>query len=146
MAFDLTASLYGLIGGVLIGIASAVFLLMLGRVAGISGIAAAMLRGPGDSRFAVNLAFVAGLIGAPLIWSMAVAPVDVTMTDTTWRLIAGGLLVGIGTRIGSGCTSGHGVCGMSRFSVRSIAATLTFMAAAVLVASVLVPLAVGGQP
>ncbi len=126
--FPDAAPLDGLIGGVLIGIAAAIMLLGLGRIAGVSGIAAKAvgLGGSGMDSSSAR-AFILGLpIGALLIFiaSGGVAPSFAGPVP----LIIAGLLVGVGTRIGSGCTSGHGVCGMSRLSVRSIVATLTFMA------------------
>ena len=126
--FPDAAPVDGLIGGVLIGIAAAVMLLGLGRIAGVSGIAAkaAGLGGSGMDRTSA-LAFVVGLpIGAMLI-AIATGGLDPSFAGPIPLVIAS-VLVGVGTRIGSGCTSGHGVCGMSRLSVRSIVATLTFMA------------------
>jgi len=117
------------IGGLLIG-ASAVMLLALnGRIAGVSGIAGALLRRP---RVDVvwRLMFVIGLlVGASLPW--LVTDVPVVVDTPLWMLLGGGLLVGFGTQMGSGCTSGHGVCGIARLSRRSIVATLVFMGAAI---------------
>ena len=117
------------IGGVIIGLAAALFLLVNGRVAGISGIVGGMLH-PRAGDFAWRLAFVAGLLLAPLAYATAAATnVSATIEAGYPVLILAGLLVGIGTRFASGCTSGHGVCGLSRLSPRSLVATLSFMAA-----------------
>ena len=116
------------LGGVVIGLATALFLLVNGRIAGISGIAGGMLRrAPGD--FAWRLAFLAGLVLAPLAYAAVATFPTATIEAGYPILIAAGLLVGIGTRVGGGCTSGHGVCGLSRLSPRSLVATLSFMAA-----------------
>lgn len=138
MNFVLNDALMGLLGGLMIGTAAAIFLLGLGRIAGISGVMGALIRG--QPPISQNVAFLAGLIGVPVLYALIATPPDIGITDQTWVLLAGGLLVGVGTRLGSGCTSGHGVCGMSRFSGRSITATLAFMAVGVLVASALRPL------
>jgi uncharacterized protein len=119
----------GLIGGVLIGTAAAIMLLGLGRIAGVSGMAARAtgIADTGAPR-RIAVAFVVGLpLGAFLV-SQILGGVAVTFPTSAVPLIIGGLLVGFGTRMGSGCTSGHGVCGMSRLSRRSIAATAIFMA------------------
>ena len=117
-----------LAGGLLIGLATALLLLFSGRIAGISGIVGGLVR-PGKGDVAWRVAFVAGLLAAPLVFSLA-APLPRAAIDAgTATLIVAGLLVGVGTRYGSGCTSGHGVSGLSRGSPRSIAATLSFMAA-----------------
>ena len=117
-----------LFGGLLIGLATALLLLLSGRIAGISGIVGGLLR-PGKGDVAWRIAFVAGLLAAPLVFSLA-APLPTVVIDAgTATLIAAGLLVGLGTRYGSGCTSGHGVSGLSRGSPRSIVATVSFMAA-----------------
>jgi uncharacterized membrane protein YedE/YeeE len=119
-----------LAGGLMIGTSAALFLLITGRIAGISGLVAAATRiadsGPPWWHAA---AFVVGLpLGAWLIAAFVRAP-GMGMTSSVPLLISAGLLVGIGTRLGNGCTSGHGVCGIARLSPRSIAATATFMAA-----------------
>lgn len=117
-----------LAGGLLIGLAAALFVLLAGRIAGVSGVLGGLLvprRGDIDWR----LAFVAGLVGAPLLYAL-VAPLPVPRIEASDSMLAtAGLLVGIGTRYASGCTSGHGVCGLSRFSLRSLVATLAFMGA-----------------
>jgi len=125
MIFSMHDALMGLLGGGLIGLASAVLLLGAGRIAGISGLAAQAMQGGREAA-----AFVVGLAGAPALWALAVGPPAIGVTTALPALVAGGLLVGFGTRLGSGCTSGHGVCGLSRLSPRSLAATAAFMAVA----------------
>ncbi|RYF30397.1 MAG: YeeE/YedE family protein [Comamonadaceae bacterium] len=120
--------LAALAGGVLIGTAAAMFVLLNGRIAGISGVLGGLFR-PSRGDLAWRLAFLLGLIGAPAIYAL-VAVLPRPQIDAGYgALVAAGLLVGIGTRYGSGCTSGHGVCGLSRLSLRSLAATLAFMGA-----------------
>jgi hypothetical protein len=115
-----------LLGGLLIGTASALFILANGRIAGISGILGGLLRlTSGDVMW--RLAFLLGLIVAPAVLAVFVAPVIPTIDAGPTTLIIAGLLVGIGTRYGGGCTSGHGICGLSRLSPRSLIATLAFM-------------------
>jgi uncharacterized protein len=119
-------------GGVLIGLATALYLLGSGRVAGISGILARpMVALWTRSRLQPEmpaLLFIAGLLAAPWAWQL-VAPLPATSVDVgPLGLVAAGLLVGVGTRMGNGCTSGHGVCGLSRFSLRSLVNVLAFMA------------------
>lgn len=132
MNFNTGEWLMGLGGGLLIGLASALYLFGNGRIAGISGLLGGAL-GPGPHRYlGERIAFFAGLIGAPLIWiSLTHAPA-ISVTASPAILIVAGLLVGFGTQMGSGCTSGHGVCGLSRFSPRSAVAVATFMAVGVL--------------
>lgn len=128
--FDNAIPIQGMIGGLMIGIASAITLLGLGRIAGVSGLAARAtgIIGDGAPRL-LAIAFVIGLpLGAALIASFYGA-VETRFNQGVVTLIFGGLLVGFGTRLGSGCTSGHGVCGMSRLSSRSLIATATFMVA-----------------
>jgi uncharacterized membrane protein YedE/YeeE len=115
-----------LLGGLLIGTASALFILANGRIAGISGILGGLLR-PTSGDVVWRLAFLLGLIVAPAVLAAFVAPVIPTIDAGPSTLIIAGLLVGIGTRYGGGCTSGHGVCGLSRLSPRSLIATLAFM-------------------
>jgi uncharacterized protein len=117
-----------LAGGVLIGIAAAMFVLLNGRVAGISGIVGGLLK-PTGGDVAWRAAFVFGLVGSPLVYSLFAVLPKPQIAAEYGALGLAGLLVGIGTRYGSGCTSGHGVCGLSRLSPRSLAATATFMAA-----------------
>lgn len=116
-----------LAGGLLIGLAAAVFVIFNGRIAGISGIIGGLIK-PQRGDIGWRAAFVAGLIGAPLIYAVFFKLPEVQVEADTATLIIAGLIVGLGTRYGSGCTSGHGVCGISRFSPRSIVATLIFMA------------------
>ena len=117
-----------LAGGMLIGLSAAVFVLFNGRIAGISGILGGLLEWPkGD--VAWRVAFLAGLIGAPLVYGAVLTLPEVRMDADFPTLIIAGLLVGVGTRYGSGCTSGHGVCGLSRVSPRSLVATVAFMLA-----------------
>ncbi|MDC0728477.1 YeeE/YedE family protein [Phytobacter diazotrophicus] len=117
------------IGGVVIGAAASMLILFCGRVAGISGILGGVLsRANNDKGW--RIAFLLGLVLSPVLWRL-VAPLPAVSITASWpMLVVAGLLVGVGTRYGSGCTSGHGVCGLSRLSVRSLIATLTFMAAA----------------
>lgn len=117
-----------LAGGVLIGIAVAMFILFNGRIAGISGIVGGLLN-PTKGDVAWRLAFVLGIVAAPAA-CMLFAALPKPQIDASWTaLLVAGFLVGVGTRYGSGCTSGHGVCGLSRLSPRSLIATATFMAA-----------------
>ena len=117
-----------LVGGLLIGLATALFLLLNGRIAGISGIVGGLLR-PAAGDMAWRVAFILGLVGAPLLFQVFSPLPAVQVEADTATLIVAGLLVGVGTRYGSGCTSGHGVCGLSRLSPRSLVATAAFMAA-----------------
>ncbi|MET0962892.1 MAG: YeeE/YedE family protein [Noviherbaspirillum sp.] len=117
-----------LAGGALIGIAAGLFILFNGGIAGISGILSGLLKPTrGDTLW--RLAFIGGIVAAPLVYSIAAAPPEAQVDADTATLVIAGLLVGLGTRYGSGCTSGHGVCGISRRSPRSLAATACFMAA-----------------
>ena len=117
-----------LAGGALIGLAAALLVLLNGRIAGISGVLGGLLA-PARGDVAWRVAFIAGIVLAPLAYLLfSVWPA--TQIDASWgELVAAGLMVGVGTRYGAGCTSGHGVCGLSRFSLRSLVATLVFMAA-----------------
>lgn len=120
--------LSALIGGLLIGTAAALFVLFNGRIAGISGIVGGLLR-PLAGDVAWRIAFVLGLLMAPLLYRL-IAPLPNLQIDAGYPLlIVAGMLVGIGTRYGAGCTSGHGVCGLSRLSPRSGVATVVFMSA-----------------
>ena len=118
-------------GGLLIGTAAALLLLLTGRIAGVSGMVATATRvGAGGTPWSQATAFLVGLpIGAALVALLVRSP-EVIVTSSVPLLIVAGLLVGFGTRLGKGCTRGHGVCGMARLSPRSIAATATFMASA----------------
>lgn len=120
-----------LLGGALIGLASGLYLLLNGRIAGISGILGGLLTSKGTTSGRVEkLAFISGMIIAPMIL-LALTPINAqSIVSASWPvIIAAGLIVGFGTRLGSGCTSGHGICGLSRLSARSMVATLCFMGA-----------------
>lgn len=114
-----------IIGGALIGLSAAVLWLLDGRIAGISGIVGGFFR---RDALAWRIAFIAGLGIAPLAYALVHKLPPLTVTHSVPLLVTAGLLVGFGTRLGSGCTSGHGICGIARLSKRSIAATLIFMA------------------
>ncbi len=133
IAWNLFTPGAALVGGLLIGLAAALYLLGVGRIAGISGIVATPLRALlGQSKLLAQpteLLFLAGLLLAPWIWQMA-APLPAAAVDVgPLALVVAGLLVGVGVRMGQGCTSGHGVCGLSRFSLRSLVNVLAFMGA-----------------
>lgn len=117
-----------LAGGMLIGLAAALLILFNGRIAGISGIVGGLLR-PRQGDLGWRIAFLAGLVGTPLLWQLWLALPAVRIDAGAPALVAAGLLVGVGVRYGAGCTSGHGVCGLSRWSPRALAATCVFMAA-----------------
>jgi uncharacterized protein len=126
-----------LIGGALIGLACVLLMLLIGRIAGISGILGDGLSPTGDGN-SWRIAFIAGLVAAPLIAAAAGHPVPMpTLPGNWWLIAAGGLLVGFGSRLGGGCTSGHGVCGLSRWSTRSLAATAVFFVTAMVVVFVM---------
>jgi uncharacterized protein len=121
-----------LAGGALIGIAAVMLMAFKGRIAGVSGIVVRLFPPHTDKEFAGRLAFVLGLVAAPLafaLWSDSVAAPTIDITGGL--LVAAGLLVGFGSIWGNGCTSGHGVCGLSRLSMRSLVATLAFMSTAI---------------
>jgi len=131
-AFPQAMPVQGLLGGLLIGASAAIMLLGNGRIAGVSGLGARALgiAHTGAPR-AMAAAFVIGLpIGAALV-ALLLGGVETHYPTATWQIVVGGLLVGYGTRLGSGCTSGHGVCGVACLSPRSIAATLVFMGSGV---------------
>ncbi len=119
------------VGGALIGLAAAILWLGIGRIAGISGIIGNLrITRPRD--LAWRLAFLLGLIAAPVLWVLAGgAPPSILLPSSPALIVTAGLLVGVGTRLGSGCTSGHGVCGVARLSPRSLVATTLFMATAI---------------
>lgn len=118
-----------LAGGALIGLAAALLALCLGRIAGISGIAGRLLSRRLPDR-GWRIAFLIGLFAAPWLWLLVKAPVaEPTSEASPWLLLGAGLLVGLGTRLANGCTSGHGVCGLARLSARSLVAVLSFMLA-----------------
>jgi uncharacterized protein len=130
MAIDWTHFTPGasLAGGLLIGLAASAFVLFNGRIAGISGILGGLLR-PARGDVAWRAAFLGGLVAAPLVYALFAPLPGVRIDAGAGTLVAAGLLVGLGTRYGAGCTSGHGVCGLARLSPRSLAATAAFMLA-----------------
>lgn len=122
--------IWGLVGGLLIGLGGAVYLLGNGRIMGASGILGGLVDGSARDTKDEKLAFVAGLIGMPFLLRPLIAPEAQThLTDNLSLVLLAGLLVGVGTRIANGCTSGHGVCGISRFSLRGIVATVFYILA-----------------
>jgi uncharacterized protein len=119
------------IGGGLIGLSAVLLMLLTGRIAGVSGIFGNLLDSRSDDKGG-SIAFIAGLILAPLIAGWVGYGMPLPQMPSSWGvIIAAGLLVGFGTRLGNGCTSGHGICGVARLSVRSVAATVIFMTAAI---------------
>lgn len=123
------------IGGMLIGLSASMMLLLSGRIAGISGILGGLLSRPSDMDS--RLAFLGGLLAGGLVLLLAAPEVfAMDIVRSPAALVAAGLLVGFGTRLGSGCTSGHGVCGLSRLSTRSLVATVSFMAAGAAMAAI----------
>ena len=128
IAWNAFTPVSALIGGSIVGAAVALFVVLNGRIAGVSGILGGLAR-PQAGDISWRVAFVAGLIAAPLAWGLLAALPEIRVDTSYLVLVVAGLLVGVGTRYGGGCTSGHGVCGVSRASPRSVAATLAFMAA-----------------
>ena len=130
--FPHAAPLTGFVGGIMIGLAAAIMLLGLGRIAGVSGMASrAMMLQRGGAPWPIAALFVLGLVAGAWLFAASVHPVAATYPPGKLWPLAGGLLVGFGTRLGSGCTSGHGVCGMSRLSPRSLLATAIFIASGI---------------
>ena len=124
------------LGGVLIGLSASIFVLGLGRIAGISGVVGGLLQGAMRGRpvgQGVPLTFLLGLVASPLLWSMFRPLPPMTSVTGTLGLLLAGLLVGVGVRMGNGCTSGHGVCGLSRLSLRSLANVAVFMTVGMIV-------------
>lgn len=122
--------IWGLVGGLLIGTGGAVYLLGNGRIMGASGIIGGLVDGSGWSTLWERVAFLFGVVVMPLIlWPLYNVEIDTHLTHNWWVIIAAGLLVGVGTRIANGCTSGHGVCGISRLSLRGIVATVFYIIA-----------------
>ena len=119
-------------GGVLIGLASVFMLALLGRIAGVSGILGGLISGGNTGDRLWRVAFLLGLVAGAVICRMFLGPLPVQLQAESLQLIVAGLLVGFGTRLGSGCTSGHGVCGIARLSPRSLAATVTFISAGII--------------
>ncbi|MDM9622053.1 hypothetical protein A6U87_22825 [Rhizobium sp. AC44/96] len=124
--------IWPLSGGLLIGLSAALYLLLDGRIAGISGLVASAFGWTGAGVSPLGIGFMGGIIGGAGVAFAYIRHAELTISSSPLLLIAGGLLVGFGTRLGSGCTSGHGVCGLARLSPRSIVATGTFMAVAAL--------------
>lgn len=121
--------IYGLLGGVMIGTAAALFLLVNGRIMGASGLLGGVVDGTGWSNLIERLAFLAGLIGVPALFLLGNAAPATQLTSNLVLVVIAGLAVGLGTRMANGCTSGHGVCGISRFSLRGILATAVYLVA-----------------
>jgi len=126
---DITTWSYGLLGGLMIGTAAAIFLLVNGKIMGASGIVGGLVDRSGAGTWVERILFITGLVGAPALFGLFTKLPKTNVTDNSGLLIVAGLLVGVGTRLGSGCTSGHGVCGISRLSIRSIIATLVYIGA-----------------
>ncbi|WP_293575926.1 YeeE/YedE thiosulfate transporter family protein [Phaeobacter sp.] len=124
-----TAWIFGLMGGMLIGVAGLILLLGNGRIMGVSGIFGRLIDGSAPSDWAERLTFVAGLALAPFVIALTLGGAPTHLTSNTGVILAAGVLVGFGTRLANGCTSGHGVCGISRLSLRGLIATLVFCAA-----------------
>jgi uncharacterized membrane protein YedE/YeeE len=121
--------IYGLVGGAIIGVAAAVYLLVNGRIMGASGIIGALVDGSAKDTWSERAAFLAGLAIVPGILAMLMGGADTHLTGNLVVVALAGLLVGVGTRIANGCTSGHGVCGISRFSLRGMVATVFYIGA-----------------
>ena len=121
--------LWGLLGGALIGTAAAMFLLLNGRIMGASGLIGGLVDGSGKSNAAERWTFLAGLLLIPSVLALVAGGSATHLTDDALVIAAGGLLVGIGTRLANGCTSGHGVCGISRLSLRGVVATVFYIGA-----------------
>jgi uncharacterized membrane protein YedE/YeeE len=119
--------IWGAIGGLMIGTAAAIYLLINGRIMGASGILGGLVDGSGRDSVAERLAFLLGAMAVPPLLVPLYSTVSTNITTNPIVIVAGGVLVGIGTRLANGCTSGHGVCGISRFSVRGIAATVFYL-------------------
>ena len=121
--------LWGLIGGLMIGGAASAYLLFNGKIMGISGIFGGLIDGTGWASWTDRVVFIAGLIAVPALLALVLPGAATHLTGNWLVIIAGGLLVGIGTRLANGCTSGHGVCGISRLSLRGIVATVFYVLA-----------------
>ena len=119
----------GALGGLMIGGAAALYLLANGRIMGASGILGGLVDGSGKDSWRERAAFIAGLVLMPLLVVPLYREVDTHITSNLWVVVAAGILVGVGTRLANGCTSGHGVCGISRLSPRGIVATLIYLVA-----------------
>jgi uncharacterized protein len=121
------AWIWGLIGGLMIGSAAALYLLVNGRIMGASGILGGLVDGSAKDTATEKLGFVAGLIVVPAILALLMGGAETNITSNPVVIVAAGLLVGLGTRLANGCTSGHGVCGISRLSLRGIVATVFYL-------------------
>lgn len=121
--------LYGLVGGLMIGLAGSIYLLFNGKVMGISGMYGGLVDRSGWSTWPDRVTFIAGLVAAPAVLSLVLSGAETHLTGNWLVIIAGGFLVGVGTRLANGCTSGHGVCGISRLSLRGIVATVFYILA-----------------
>jgi uncharacterized membrane protein YedE/YeeE len=119
--------LFGIIGGLLIGAAASMYLLINGRVMGASGILGGLIDGTGRDSTTERLSFISGLVFAPFVLTFLWVRPDIHLTNNYVVIVVAGLLVGAGSRMASGCTSGHGVCGISRLSVRGIVATIAYL-------------------
>ncbi|MGB1234906.1 MAG: YeeE/YedE family protein [Planktomarina sp.] len=119
--------IFGLIGGLIIGSAAAIYLLVSGRIMGAAGILGGVVDGSGRDTAVERIAFIVGVIGIPAFAVFAGYQAQTNLTSNITLLILGGITVGIGTRMANGCTSGHGVCGISRFSIRGIVATIAYL-------------------
>ena len=119
--------IWGLVGGLMIGLGAAIYLLVNGRIMGASGILGGLVDGSGRDSTSERFAFLAGLVAIPPLLVPLYQVVDTKVTSNIAVLVIAGLLVGVGTRIANGCTSGHGVCGISRFSLRGITATVFYL-------------------
>lgn len=121
--------IWGLVGGLMIGCAGAIFLLMNGRILGASGIIGGLVDGTGRASWAERVAFLVGLVAIPPLLLPLYSAVSTHITTNWGVIVAAGLLVGVGSRLANGCTSGHGVCGISRLSLRGIVATVFYILA-----------------
>jgi uncharacterized membrane protein YedE/YeeE len=119
----------GLLGGLIIGLAGAVYLLGNGRIMGASGIIGGLVDGSGRNSWLERVVFIAAVFAAPIVLMPLYTGVDTHITQNIWVVVIAGLLVGVGTRMANGCTSGHGVCGMSRLSFRGIMSTVFYILA-----------------
>ncbi|HEX8048302.1 YeeE/YedE family protein [Rhizobium sp.] len=129
----MTPYLFPFVGGMLLGLSAVLLLLLNGRIAGISGILGRLL---GGHSMAPNAAFIAGLLAGPFLYAAAFGQMPAMTVSASWLIVLlAGLLVGIGTRLGSGCTSGHGILGLARFSKRSFAAMAVFLATGIVTAT-----------
>ncbi len=141
---DYSSWIYALIGGLMIGGAGALFLLVNGRIMGASAIVGGLVDGTGRANIMERTLFILGMIGAPAVLGMFKTLPPTNATSNIALLIVAGLLVGVGTRLGSGCTSGHGVCGISRLSLRSLLSTLVYIGAGVV--TIILARAIGVLP